>query len=111
MAVALSGQIEHITYTHLETGFTIARVKVAEERELVTVVGQPAASPSSLDPRAIIIDQRISGQGGEPAGRPVAPVGPGTVRRYDAAPDPSPSRLLPPRQRTHADQPGIDGPE
>jgi exodeoxyribonuclease V alpha subunit len=49
MAVALSGQIEHITYTHPETGFTIAKVKVAEERELVTVVGNLLApSPGEI---------------------------------------------------------------
>ena len=35
----LSGQIERITYTNLENGFTIARVKVYGRRDLVTVVG------------------------------------------------------------------------
>lgn len=35
----LSGQIERITYTNLENGFTIARVKVYGNRDLVTVVG------------------------------------------------------------------------
>jgi exodeoxyribonuclease V alpha subunit len=35
----LSGQIERITFTNEENGFTIARVKVSGRRELVTVVG------------------------------------------------------------------------
>ncbi len=35
----LRGQIERITYVNDENGFTIARVKVAGRRELVTVVG------------------------------------------------------------------------
>jgi len=39
MLTDLSGQIERITYTNDETGFTIARVKVYGQRDLVTVVG------------------------------------------------------------------------
>ncbi len=35
----LSGQIERITYTNEENGFTIARVRVRGRRDLVTVVG------------------------------------------------------------------------
>jgi exodeoxyribonuclease V alpha subunit len=35
----LSGQIEHITFTNQETGFTIAKVKVPGRYEPVTVVG------------------------------------------------------------------------
>ncbi len=35
----LQGQIERITYTNDESGFTIARVKVYGQRDLVTVVG------------------------------------------------------------------------
>jgi exodeoxyribonuclease V alpha subunit len=35
----LQGQIERITYTNDESGFTIARVKVDGQRDLVTVVG------------------------------------------------------------------------
>jgi len=35
----LSGQIERITYTSEETGYTIARLKVYGQRDLVTVVG------------------------------------------------------------------------
>ncbi|HHP7234630.1 MAG TPA: ATP-dependent RecD-like DNA helicase [Desulfobacterales bacterium] len=35
----LSGQIEHITYTNEENGFTIARVRVPGRRDPVTVVG------------------------------------------------------------------------
>ncbi|MBC2694266.1 MAG: ATP-dependent RecD-like DNA helicase [Desulfobacteraceae bacterium] len=35
----LTGQIERITYSNEENGFTIARVKVSGRRELVTVVG------------------------------------------------------------------------
>jgi len=37
--VDLQGQIERITYTNEENGFTIARVKVYGQRDLVTVVG------------------------------------------------------------------------
>jgi exodeoxyribonuclease V alpha subunit len=39
MLTDLSGQIERITYTNEETGFTIARLKVYGQRDLVTVVG------------------------------------------------------------------------
>ncbi|MBU4420831.1 MAG: ATP-dependent RecD-like DNA helicase, partial [Proteobacteria bacterium] len=35
----LTGQIERITYSNEENGFTIARVKVSGRRDLVTVVG------------------------------------------------------------------------
>jgi exodeoxyribonuclease V alpha subunit len=35
----LSGQIERITYTNEENGYTIARIKVYGQRDLVTVVG------------------------------------------------------------------------
>lgn len=35
----LSGQIERVTYTNEENGYTVARIKVYGERELVTVVG------------------------------------------------------------------------
>jgi exodeoxyribonuclease V alpha subunit len=39
MLTDLSGQIERITYTNEENGFTIAKVKVRGQRDLVTVVG------------------------------------------------------------------------
>ena len=39
MPTRLSGQIEHITFTNQETGFTIAKVKVPGRYEPVTVVG------------------------------------------------------------------------
>ena len=39
MLTELSGQIERITYTNEENGFTIAKLKVFGQRELVTVVG------------------------------------------------------------------------
>ncbi len=39
MYVNLSGQIERITYTNPENGFTIAKVKVSGQRNLVTVIG------------------------------------------------------------------------
>ncbi len=39
MPTTLSGQIEKITFTNEENGFTIAQVKVPERHELVTVVG------------------------------------------------------------------------
>ncbi len=37
--VDLSGQIERVTFTSEESGYTIAKVKVYGRRELVTVVG------------------------------------------------------------------------
>ncbi len=39
MPIRLTGQIEHITFSNPETGFTIAKVRVAGQRDLVTVVG------------------------------------------------------------------------
>jgi exodeoxyribonuclease V alpha subunit len=39
MLTDLSGQIERITFTNEENGFTIAKVKVRGQRDLVTVVG------------------------------------------------------------------------
>ena len=39
MGIELSGQIERITYTNEENGYTIARVKVSGQRDLITVVG------------------------------------------------------------------------
>jgi len=39
MLTDLKGQIERITYTNEENGFTIARVKVPGQRDMVTVVG------------------------------------------------------------------------
>ncbi len=39
MSTRISGQIEHITFTNEETGFTIAKVRVAGRGESVTVVG------------------------------------------------------------------------
>ena len=46
MTTELRGQLERITYTNDENGYTVARVRVAGERDLVTVVGNlmaPAA--------------------------------------------------------------------
>ena len=39
MPTRLSGQIEHVTFTNQETGFTIAKVKVPGRYEPVTIVG------------------------------------------------------------------------
>jgi exodeoxyribonuclease V alpha subunit len=39
MLVDLQGQIERITYTNDENGYTLAKVKVYGQRDLVTVVG------------------------------------------------------------------------
>ena len=39
MLTDLSGQIERITFTNEESGFTIAKVKVQGKRDLITVVG------------------------------------------------------------------------
>ena len=39
MLTDLSGQIERITYNNEENGFTIARIKVYGQRDLVTIVG------------------------------------------------------------------------
>jgi len=46
MPMDLEGQIERITYTNEENGFTIAKVKVAGRRDLVTVVGNLMAPMS-----------------------------------------------------------------
>ena len=39
MHVSLKGQIERITYTNDENGYTVAKVKVSDRKDLVTVVG------------------------------------------------------------------------
>ena len=39
LLVELNGQIERITYSNEETGYTVARVKVRGHGDLVTVVG------------------------------------------------------------------------
>jgi len=39
MLVDLQGQIERVTYTNDENGYTIAKLKVYGQRDLVTVVG------------------------------------------------------------------------
>ncbi|HSQ85375.1 MAG TPA: hypothetical protein VLM43_11690, partial [Desulfobacterales bacterium] len=39
MEIELSGQIERITYTNEENGYTIAKVKIYGRYDLVTVVG------------------------------------------------------------------------
>jgi len=49
MLAELQGQIERITYINEENGFTIARVKVYGQRDLVTVVGNlMAPSPGEI---------------------------------------------------------------
>ena len=40
MLTKLQGQIEKITYTDKESGFTIAKVRVNEQKKLITVVGK-----------------------------------------------------------------------
>ena len=40
MLAELQGQIERITYTNKENGYTIAKLKVYGRRDLVTVVGR-----------------------------------------------------------------------
>jgi len=35
----LSGQIERITFTSEETGYTVAKIKVYGRRDLVTIIG------------------------------------------------------------------------
>ncbi|MBW1841198.1 MAG: hypothetical protein JRI75_05340, partial [Deltaproteobacteria bacterium] len=39
MIAELTGQIERIVYTNEENGFTIARLNVSGNRDLVTVIG------------------------------------------------------------------------
>ena len=39
MPTDLCGQIERITFTNEENGFTIAKVKVSGRHELLTVIG------------------------------------------------------------------------
>jgi hypothetical protein len=49
MLAGLQGQIERITYINEENGFTIARVKVYGQRDLVTIVGNlMAPSPGEI---------------------------------------------------------------
>lgn len=49
MIVQLQGQIERITYTNEENGYTIAKVKVRDRHDLVTVVGNLIApSPGEV---------------------------------------------------------------
>jgi exodeoxyribonuclease V alpha subunit len=49
MPTRLTGQIEHITFTNPESGFTIAKVRVPGRRDLVTVVGNLLApTPGEL---------------------------------------------------------------
>jgi len=43
MLADLRGQIERITYTNDESGFTVAKVKVYGQRDLVSVVGNLVA--------------------------------------------------------------------
>ncbi len=47
--IELSGQIERITYTNKDTGFTIAKLKVLGHWDLVTIVGNiPSPSPGEI---------------------------------------------------------------
>jgi exodeoxyribonuclease V alpha subunit len=47
--VEMTGQIERITYTSEETGYTIAQLKVQGQWELVTIVGNiPSPSPGEI---------------------------------------------------------------
>ena len=47
--IALTGQIERITYTNEETGYTIAKLKVQGQWDLVTIVGNiPSPSPGEI---------------------------------------------------------------
>jgi exodeoxyribonuclease V alpha subunit len=47
--VDLQGQIERVTYANEETGYTIARVKIQGQRDLITVVGNLlAANPGEI---------------------------------------------------------------
>lgn len=49
MLTELQGQIERVTYTNKENGFTIARVRVSGRRKLVTVVGNlPSPTPGEV---------------------------------------------------------------
>jgi len=47
--IALTGQIERITYTNEETGYTIAKLKVQGQWDLITIVGNiPSPSPGEI---------------------------------------------------------------
>ena len=52
----LQGQIERITYTNDENGYTIARLKVYGQGDLVTVVGNLMA-PTPGNCKIAIIDR------------------------------------------------------
>jgi hypothetical protein len=58
----LQGQIERITYTNDETGYTVAKVKVYGHRDLVTVIGA-IVNPT---PGEVI---RLKGEWGQPVYR------------------------------------------
>lgn len=46
--VEIRGQLESVTYTNEESGYTIAKIKVYDRRELVTVVGN-IMNPTSCE--------------------------------------------------------------
>ena len=47
--IALTGQLERITYTNAQTGYTIAKLKVQGQWDLVTIVGNiPSPSPGEI---------------------------------------------------------------
>jgi exodeoxyribonuclease V alpha subunit len=47
--IELNGQLERITYTNEETGYTIAKLKVTGQWDLVTIVGNiPSPSPGEI---------------------------------------------------------------
>jgi hypothetical protein len=49
----LQGQIERVTYTNDENGFTVAKVKVYGRRELVTIIGN-IINPTSFSVQNLI---------------------------------------------------------
>ncbi len=62
MNIFLQGQIERITYTNDETGFTVAKVRVEGQRDLVTVVWQfrlPESSSIRLRRTSARAEKRI----------------------------------------------------
>lgn len=47
--IRIRGQVERITFANEENGFTIARMKVQGEKELVTIVGSfPGINPGEI---------------------------------------------------------------
>jgi exodeoxyribonuclease V alpha subunit len=83
--IELEGQIEGITFTSQETGFTVARVRMTGDREPVTVVGDlPAPRPGEmLKMQGFWVDHpKFGRQFKVLSHKPVVPATVGGIRKY-----------------------------